>query len=159
MTKFLKFCIAFLGLDLFFGWITSSRGKTSIQNFFSDLGKVGLSIILLHIIGVLTLGIFTDNNFFGQYLVFLKSWDTVKHYEYFLGLGILVAVGVMTVMLMISAIIAAFLSIAFTIAIPVSVYQWGKRKWSEVYGTKPPEEEYVDDEDEDSECSTCEEVR
>lgn len=156
MTKFLKFCIAFLCLDLFFGWITSSRGKTSIQNFFSDLGKVGLSIILLHIIGVLTLGIFTDNKFFSQYIVFLQSWDTVKHSEYLIGLGVLVAVGAMTLMLLISAIIATFLCIAFAIAIPVSMYQWGKRKWSEVYGTKSNDEDVEDDEDE---CSTCEEVR
>lgn len=159
MTKFLRFCIAFLGLDIFFNWVTSSRGQKSIQNFFSDLGKVILCIILLHIIGVLTLAVYTDNKFFSEYVVFLKSWDTIKHSEYLIGLAVLVAVGVTTMMLFISAIVASFLIIALSIGIPVSAYQWGKRKWNEVYGTTPTEEDYIDDEDEDNECSTCEEVR
>lgn len=161
MTKFIKFCMAFLGLDLFFMWITSPSGKTSIQKFFGDLSKVGLSIILFHIIGVLVLGLLTDYKFFGEYWAFLTSWNTIKHSEYLIGFGVLVALGVTATMVIFSALVAFVLIVAFAIAIPISVWQWGKRKWIEIYGTKSTDE---DDDDldstfDDEECSTCEEVR
>lgn len=159
MSKFLRFCMAFLGLDVLFDWITSSRGQNSIKNFFLDLGKVLLSVILLHILGILVLGVYTDNKFFSEYVTFIRSWDSIKPSEYVIGLAVLVAVGAFAMMLMITALIAFFLAIVFAIMIPLTIWQWGKSKWNQIYGKPTNNEDENDENENEDECSTCEEAR
>lgn len=146
MSKFLRFCITFLGFDLLVDWVKDAHRKDKFLNFFNSLVNLLMWLVGLHFLGFIVVGLL-EPKFFTDYGQFITNIPKTPTHEIFLAFMLLVAVAIMAIMLIVTALfICAFLIIGL-IAIPWSLWKWGRKKWCEIYECKCSESDEDDEED------------